>query len=100
MAYKLAFLKQSEKEWDKLNPTIREQFKKKLKERLENPHVSHDKLSGLLNVCKIKLHASGYRLAYKVDDDTVIVIVLAVGKRDKSMIYRTLKNRMQNKDTE
>ena len=40
MSYDLKFLPSALKEWKKLDSTIREQFKKKLLERLENPHVS------------------------------------------------------------
>jgi hypothetical protein len=32
---------------------------------------------------KIKLKNAGYRLAYRVDDSRVVVIVVAVGKRVK-----------------
>lgn len=80
MTYKLIFLKKSEKEWKKLNAPIREQFKKKLVKRLENPHVPNDKLSGFSNVYKIKLRSSGFRLAYEVVDEKVIVVVMAKNK--------------------
>ena len=49
MIYKLFFIKSSQKEWDKLSSPIKEQFRKKLIKRLENPHVPKDKLSGLDN---------------------------------------------------
>ncbi|EOE3097005.1 type II toxin-antitoxin system RelE/ParE family toxin, partial [Klebsiella pneumoniae] len=39
MTYKLAFNESALKEWKKLGHTIREQFKKKLAERLLNPRV-------------------------------------------------------------
>lgn len=39
MTYKLAFNESALKEWKKLGHTIQEQFKKKLRERLENPRV-------------------------------------------------------------
>ena len=39
MTYELAFDRRALKEWQKLGHTIREQFKKKLAERLENPRV-------------------------------------------------------------
>lgn len=81
MIYKLKFTKYSNKEWEKLNSTIKEQFKKKLKERLENPKVPKDKLSGFENIYKIKLRSVGYRLAYEVKDQEVVVLVLSVGKR-------------------
>ncbi len=95
MAYRLLFIKKSEKEWKKLNAPIREQFKKKLKERLENPHVRYDRLSGFQNVYKIKLRSSGFRLVYEVVDDKVIVVVLSVGKREDGAVYRELEKRMQ-----
>ncbi|WP_231563878.1 type II toxin-antitoxin system RelE family toxin [Sulfurospirillum cavolei] len=37
MSYELEFHPQALKEWKNLGETIKEQFKKKLKERLENP---------------------------------------------------------------
>ncbi len=96
MSYKLVFLKKSEKEWKKLNAPIREQFKKKLLKRLENPHAPHDKLSGFSNVYKIKLRSSGFRLAYEVVDEKVIVIVLSVGKRENNDVYDELEKRIGN----
>ena len=93
MPYSLAFHPKALREWQKLEATIKEQFKKKIKERLENPRVSKDKLRGFEDVYKIKLRASGYRLAYKVDDEKILVIVIAIGKRDKSKIYRLLEQR-------
>ena len=93
MSYKLYFIKKSKKEWDKLNPTIKEQFKKKLKKRLLNPIVPSDKLSGYENVYKIKLRSSGYRLAYEVREDKIVIVVLVVGKRENNDIYNSLATR-------
>jgi len=93
MTYKLKFLPAALKEWDKLGAPIKSQFKKKLAERLENPRVSADKLSGYDSVYKIKLRSAGYRLAYEVMDDQLLVYVLAVGKRDKNKVYASLKQR-------
>jgi len=94
MIYELLFIKKSEKEWRKLDFSIREQFKKKLKKRLENPHVPHDKLSGFPNVYKIKLRSSGFRLAYEVIDEKIVVLVLSVGKREDNTVYSEIKKRM------
>ena len=95
MIYKLIFIKKSEKEWKKLDFAIREQFKKKLKKRLDNPHVQHDKLSGFSNVYKIKLRSSGFRLAYEVVDEKIIVVVLSVGKREDNAVYDEIAKRME-----
>ena len=88
MSYELHFKPQALKEWQKLDNSLQTQFKKKLKERLINPKVSSDKLSGFENVYKIKLRNVGYRLAYEVQDEIVVVLVLKIGKRDK--FYKNL----------
>ncbi|WP_201522919.1 type II toxin-antitoxin system RelE family toxin [Aliarcobacter butzleri] len=93
MTYNLEFKPQALKEWSKLGSTIKEQFKKKLEERLENPKVEKDKLSGYENVYKIKLKTAGYRLAYQIKDEEIVVLVLSVGKREKDKIYKNLKDR-------
>ena len=93
MSYELSFLPAALKEWRKLSPGIRGQFKKKLEERLLQPEVSADQLKGYQHVYKIKLKSAGYRLAYKVMHDRVIVLVLAIGKREREEVYKTLANR-------
>lgn len=93
MTYKLSFLPVALKEWNKLAAPIRSQFKKKLAERLEEPRVKADRLSGYDSVYKIKLRSAGYRLAYEVVDDELLVYVLAVGKREKGKIYSSLEKR-------
>jgi len=92
MTYKLKFTDISNKEYKKLNSTIQEQFKKKLKERLENPRVQKDKLSGYSNIYKIKLRSSGFRLVYEVKDEEIVVLVLTVAKRENNKVY--LKDRI------
>ena len=94
MNYNLEFKPKALKEFKKLDNSIKEQFKNKLKERLINPKVPKDKLSGFTNVYKIKLKMAGYRLAYEVIDDRLVVLVLSVGKRENNQIYKKLKNRL------
>lgn len=69
MTYKLAFNESALKEWKKLGHTIQEQFKKKLRERLENPRVPASQLHGRKDQYKIKLRGAGYRLVYSVEDE-------------------------------
>lgn len=98
MTYSLEFKKSALKEWKKLGHTIKEQFKKKLRERLQNPHVPSSALSGANNVYKIKLRQAGYRLVYSVDDNTVTVNVIAIGKRNRNEIYDVALNRLDEPD--
>lgn len=93
MSYSLEFKKSALKEWKKLGHTIKEQFKKKLQERLQNPHVPSAALSGSKNLYKIKLRQAGYRLVYSVNDTTITVTVIAVGKRNRNEIYDVALNR-------
>jgi mRNA interferase RelE/StbE len=85
--YKLQFLESAQKEWSKLDNTVRSQLKRKLAERLENPRVESARLSTMPDCYKIKLAASGYRLVYQVADRTVTVTVISVGKRERSAVY-------------
>lgn len=87
MTYRLHFIAPAEKEWRKLGAAVREQFKKKLAERLESPRVGADALTGMPDHYKIKLRAAGYRLVYRVAEDIVTVTVIAVGKRERGVVY-------------
>lgn len=93
MTYELAFVAPALKEWKKLDDQTRAQFKAKLSERLENPHVPASRLSGSVNRYKIKLRAAGWRLLYEVRDAEILVVVIAVGKRDKDAVYRAAEGR-------
>ena len=93
MSYKLKFIPSAFKEWKKLDNSIKAQFKKKLKERLEHPNIPSSKLSGYENHYKIKLRASGYRLVYEVIEQDIYVMVIAVGKREKNLVYKKAQKR-------
>lgn len=96
MTYKLKFHRKALKEWEKLGEPIKSQLKKKLAERLENPHIEGDKLKGnLSNLYKIKLKSLGYRLVYEVNDGEITVLVLAIGKRERATVYESVLSRIQ-----
>jgi mRNA interferase RelE/StbE len=95
MSYSLEFKESALKEWQKLDGAIREQFKKRLSERLERPRVASARLHGMTDCYKIKLKNAGYRLVYQVDDQRVVVIVVAVGKRENLAVYRSAENRLK-----
>ncbi len=93
MSYKLKFLPTALKEWNKLDNAIQSQLKKKLRERLEFQLVPGSQLSGFKNHYKIKLRASGYRLVYEVIDEEIYVLVIAIGKREKNLVYKKVGER-------
>jgi mRNA interferase RelE/StbE len=94
MTFDLRFHEKAWREWQQLDNSVREPLKKKLLERLEQPRVPASALRGLPNCYKIKLHSVGYRLVYRVDDETVYVTVIAVGNRDKSRVYQSATQRL------
>ncbi len=93
MTYELGFLEPALKEWRKLDSQTRDQFKKKLRERLDNPRVPSAKLAGHPDRYKIKLRQIGYRLVYEVRDAELIVLVVAIGRRDRDVVYRLAAQR-------
>lgn len=93
MSFKLSFHPDALAEWRKLDATVSEQFKKKLAERLQHPRIPAAKLSGHPDRYKTKLRSVGYRLIYEVRDSVLLVIVVAVGKRERNAVYRMAAKR-------
>jgi mRNA interferase RelE/StbE len=94
MTFKLRFHELAWAEWQKLDGSVKAPIKKKLLERLQEPRLPSAALSNMPDCYKIKLRQAGYRLVYRVDDDIVFVTVIAVGKRDKNLVYDTAMTRL------
>ena len=92
--FELEFLPSARKEWDKLGSSIRIQFTKKLRERLTNPRIASARLNDMPDCYKIKLRAAGYRLVYRVYDDRIVVQVIAVGRRERNLVYKLAAGRV------
>jgi mRNA interferase RelE/StbE len=87
--YRLQFVPSAWAEWQKLDGSVKEPLRMLLKKRLDNPHVSGAALHGALTGhYKIKLKKQGYSLVYGVQDDVLIVMVMAVDKREDSLVYQ------------
>jgi mRNA interferase RelE/StbE len=93
MTYELAFLDEALKEWRKLDNATRGQFKAKLVERLQQPKIPSARLHGVRERYKIKLRNAGYRLVYQVEDRELLVLVVAVGKRERNQVYKVADRR-------
>jgi mRNA interferase RelE/StbE len=94
MTYKLRFHEKAWAEWGTLDKTLRDQFRKKLAERLENPRLPSAALKTMRNCYKIKLRKAGYRLVYSVEDNIITVTVIAIGQRDKLKVYAAAEKRL------
>jgi mRNA interferase RelE/StbE len=64
-----------------------------LAERLHEPRIPVSKLRGSFNRYKIKLRAAGFRLVYEVRDRELLVLVVAVGKRERNAVNRQAEQR-------
>jgi mRNA interferase RelE/StbE len=93
MSFELNFLRPALKEWQQLDSSVREQFKSKLAERLTVPRIPVAKLKGHPDRYKIKLRSVGYRLIYEVKDQALVVLVIAVGKREANAVYKAAVKR-------
>ncbi|MBL3591839.1 MAG: type II toxin-antitoxin system RelE/ParE family toxin [gamma proteobacterium endosymbiont of Lamellibrachia anaximandri] len=93
MTYNIKFLPSALKEWKKLAPPVQKQFKKKLNERVINPRIQASQLRGFKDVYKIKLRSVGYRLVYEVNDAEITVYVIAIGKRERGLVYSKAEQR-------
>lgn len=94
-AYRLFFMPEALQEWQRLDGAVRAPLKKLLAKRLQQPHVPGGRLHGALAGCyKIKLRQQGVRLVYTVEDDRLVVIVLAVDKREDAAAYASATARL------
>ena len=96
--YRLQFVPSAWSEWQKLDGSVKEPLRKLLKKRLDNPHVPGAALHGALTGhYKIKLNKQDCRLVYGVQDDVLIVMVMAVDKREDSLVYQLAASRALQK---
>ena len=94
--YQLEFLESALDEWKSLDGSVRQILKKLLGKRLETPRTPGAELHGELTDCyKIKLRKQGYRLVYQVRDDMLVVLVIAVDRRDKDKVYQAAQDRIR-----
>ena len=95
--YRLLFLPSALKEWQALDGSVKEPLRQLLQKRLNNPRVPggalHGELSGYYKD-KVKLNEQGIRLVYGVEDDAMIVMVMAVDQREDGQLYRSVVARV------
>ena len=81
-----------------MDGSVKEPMRNLLRKRLNNPHVPGGALHGeLQGYYKVKLNKHGFRLMYGVEDHALIVAVMAVDKREDSVVYRSAVARIAEK---
>lgn len=97
--YKLKFHPDALEEWRRLDGSVKNIFRRLLKKKLTNPHSPGSALHGELKYCyKIKLRKQGYRLVYYVEDEQLVVIVIAIDKREELAAYKSALARLPKTD--
>ena len=93
-SFELAIHPGAEKEWSKLDGSIKRRFKEKLaNERLINPRVAKDALRELPDCYKIKITTPQYRLIYHVNDLERILTIISIATRED--VYDELRARLK-----
>ena len=92
--YQLQFVTAAKAEWDKLDGSVQLQFTKVLANRLMHPRLPKAALAGMADCYKIKLRATGYRLVYQVRDQMLVLLTVAVGKRERNAVYEVAMARL------
>lgn len=86
--YRVVLRRKAKKAFDRLDPMLQRQLARKLAERCVHPRVPADALSAMRDCYKIKLRSAGVRLVYQVRDGEIVLLVLAVGRREREEVYR------------
>lgn len=87
-------------EFRRLDVSAKEAFKKKLRKLVsgfERPSPKNALHGFPRGFYKIKLRKAGLRLVYKYDDERLVVLVLAVGKRERNLVYEVVRTRLRNR---
>lgn len=93
MTYELAIHPEAEREWARLDGSVKKRFREKLaKERLLTPRVVKDALRELPDCYRIKITTPQYRLVYHVNDESRLLTILSVATRED--VYQELKGRL------
>ena len=94
--FKLLFDERALEEWRRLDRAVQRQFRNKLNKLITGKEAPSPKarLSGLPGCYKIKQRNSGFRLVYRYEKDALIVLVVAVGKRERNIVYEFARRRL------
>ncbi len=97
--YDFYFHPEAEVELKKLNRSLQLLFTRKLKQILRSPelgvklgHKNHLNLTGFR---KAYFNNKRHRIVYQIEDDTIRVYIIAIGKREEMDVYRKASQRIK-----
>lgn len=96
---KIIIEKEALKEWRKLPGSVKERFRKKLREALDNESPTGKQLSGYPDFYRLKMKRPNYRLVYRWDSSgNIAIAVIVVDSREK--VYEKMKARIAKREDE
>lgn len=106
MTYKLSFIKQAAEDYKALDGSQRKVVDKAIKRILINPlpnteggygkPLANQSNSSLAGLMKIKLKSSGLRIVYKLEKREDNVLIIIIGARADSKVYKEAEKRMKD----
>ena len=99
MAHKIEFLPEAEKDYERLDRSVRKEVSKKIEALADNPFLGHPlgNKFGMDLTGFYKLYAAGkrYRIVYRLTGGHVEVVeIVGIGKREKQEIYKLVAKRL------
>jgi mRNA interferase RelE/StbE len=86
--FNVVFRPRAKKAFDRLGTADQRQLAAKLKSRCLNPRVPADAVRDIPQGYKVKLRSSGIRAIYMVRDRQLVLLVLAIDKREREKAYK------------
>jgi mRNA interferase RelE/StbE len=96
--FEVVFRPRAKKAFDRLGTADQRQLATKLRARCTNPRVPGDAVREIPEGYRIKLRASGIRAIYQVRDGQLVILVLAIGKREREEAYKDAINEFRKRD--
>lgn len=76
----------------KLDTKVKSIIQRKVEKLIEEPHLGYPLRGSLAGY--YKLRTSKYRVVYKVFNDQLLILIIAIGKRADSLIYKITEKRI------
>lgn len=98
--YEIVFHPDAKKEFDNLDGSIKKPVLKQIAKLQESPFLG-EKLGNkagmdLTGYRKVYAHKKQIRIVYSIQDDKLLVFLLAIGKREEMGVYQIAAQRKKN----
>lgn len=92
--YKIDFVSEARIDIKKLDKTIQNEVLKKLQKISENPEIWKNLSWNLAWYKKVYVHNKQIRIVYKINNQEIEVLVIAIWKRENKKVYKEAFSRV------